>query len=58
MVVPLPDLCDPIHTDHRATAEMLTRDLKKSTDNLVVHGKLIVNPTMEQLDKSDLNLID
>src|SRR5271170_6595674 len=22
---------------------MLTRDLKKSTDNLVVHGKLIVN---------------
>ncbi|KAI1616890.1 E3 ubiquitin-protein ligase hula [Exophiala viscosa] len=23
--------------------EMLTRDLKKSTDNLVVHGKLIVN---------------
>lgn len=29
-------------TDH-VTAEMLTRDLKKSNDNLVVHGKLIVN---------------
>ena len=43
MVVPLPDLCDPIHTNHRAAAEMLTRDLKKSTDNLVVHGKLIIN---------------
>ena len=24
-------------------SEMLTRDLKKSTDNLVVHGKLIIN---------------
>src|SRR3954464_11947850 len=23
--------------------DMLTRDLKKSTDNLVVHGKLIIN---------------
>lgn len=28
---------DPCH------AEMLTRDLKKSNDNLIVHGKLIVN---------------
>lgn len=26
-----------------SSLEMLTRDLKKSTDNLVVHGKLIVN---------------
>lgn len=25
------------------SAEMLTRDLKKSTDNVVVHGKLIIN---------------
>ena len=27
----------------RSVTEMLTRDLKKSNDNLVVHGKLIVN---------------
>jgi len=26
-----------------STAEMLTRDLKKSNDNMVVHGKLILN---------------
>lgn len=26
-----------------ATSEMLTRDLKKSNDNMVVHGKLILN---------------
>ena len=30
-------------SDSTAIPEMLTRDLKKSNDNLVVHGKLIVN---------------
>jgi E3 ubiquitin-protein ligase NEDD4 len=31
------------NANHGTAIEMLTRDLKKSTDNLVVHGKLIVN---------------
>lgn len=30
-------------TNAQSLAEMLTRDLKKSNDNLVVHGKLIIN---------------
>jgi E3 ubiquitin-protein ligase NEDD4 len=30
-------------TSHNHQDQMLTRDLKKSTDNLVVHGKLIIN---------------
>lgn len=30
-------------TDNGYFSEMLTRDLKKSNDNLVVHGKLIIN---------------
>lgn len=31
------------NANHGTATVMLTRDLKKSTDNLVVHGKLIVN---------------
>ncbi|KAK8120598.1 e3 ubiquitin ligase hula [Apiospora kogelbergensis] len=34
---------DVIELANGADDQMLTRDLKKSTDNLVVHGKLIVN---------------
>jgi len=34
---------DVIELADGADDQMLTRDLKKSTDNLVVHGKLIVN---------------
>ncbi|KAJ4302565.1 NEDD4 E3 ubiquitin-protein ligase [Collariella sp. IMI 366227] len=34
---------DAIELIPEADDQMLTRDLKKSTDNLVVHGKLIVN---------------
>ncbi|KAK0615002.1 hypothetical protein B0T17DRAFT_619836 [Bombardia bombarda] len=34
---------DIIELAPNADDQMLTRDLKKSTDNLVVHGKLIVN---------------
>lgn len=30
------------YTDYAVSAEMLTLDLKKSNDNLVVHGKLII----------------
>ncbi|TGJ86999.1 hypothetical protein E0Z10_g1758 [Xylaria hypoxylon] len=33
----------PTLTDVSPLDQMLTRDLKKSTDNLVVHGKLIIN---------------
>ncbi|KAI1093152.1 HECT-domain-containing protein [Rostrohypoxylon terebratum] len=34
---------DVIELAEGADDQMLTRDLKKSTDNLVVHGKLIIN---------------
>ncbi|AEO64550.1 1a663c16-4672-427d-9229-a492f9013d3f [Thermothielavioides terrestris] len=34
---------DVIELTPEADDQMLTRDLKKSTDNLVVHGKLIIN---------------
>ncbi|KAK3906757.1 hypothetical protein C8A05DRAFT_29411 [Staphylotrichum tortipilum] len=34
---------DAIEIIPEADDQMLTRDLKKSTDNLVVHGKLIIN---------------
>ncbi|KAK8084761.1 hypothetical protein PG997_006032 [Apiospora hydei] len=34
---------DVIELANGADDQMLTRDLKKSTDNLVVHGKLIIN---------------
>ncbi|ORY65091.1 E3 ubiquitin-protein ligase hula [Pseudomassariella vexata] len=34
---------DAIELADGADDQMLTRDLKKSTDNLVVHGKLIIN---------------
>src|SRR5579872_432695 len=33
----------PYATNRLTPVEMLTRDLKKSNDNLVVHGKLILN---------------
>lgn len=36
-------LCLPVLQVANVTTEMLTRDLKKSNDNLVVHGKLIIN---------------
>ncbi|KAI0146935.1 HECT-domain-containing protein [Xylariaceae sp. FL1272] len=50
---------DAIELADGADDSMLTRDLKKSTDNLVVHGKLIINlstnlstPTRPQLPPS------
>ena len=35
--------CSSSHEVNLVSPEMLTRDLKKSNDNLVVHGKLIIN---------------
>ncbi|KAK2737752.1 hypothetical protein FQN57_007399 [Myotisia sp. PD_48] len=34
---------DPDEEEEEAELQMLTRDLKKSNDNLVVHGKIILN---------------
>src|SRR4051812_47057460 len=38
-----PETLLAIEADMYGIDQMLTRDLKKSTDNLVVHGKLIIN---------------
>ncbi|KXX75367.1 putative E3 ubiquitin-protein ligase hulA [Madurella mycetomatis] len=43
MYPPPPHSLSPANRNQRGADQMLTRDLKKSTDNLVVHGKLIIN---------------